>query len=33
MVIATHAQAEWTEVTELQATDRGAGGFGHTGKH
>lgn len=33
MVIASHAQAEWTEVTELGETDRGAGGFGHTGKH
>lgn len=33
MVIATHAQAEWIEVAELGETDRGAGGFGHTGKH
>jgi len=33
MVIASHAQAEWIEVTELSETDRGAGGFGHTGKH
>ena len=33
MVIATHAQAEWTEVEELEETGRGAGGFGHTGKH
>ena len=33
MVIATHAQAEWLEVAELGETDRGAGGFGHTGKH
>ena len=32
MVIAQHAQAEWAEVTELGKTDRGAGGFGHTGK-
>ena len=32
MVIAQHAQAEWTEVGELNKTDRGAGGFGHTGK-
>ena len=32
MVIAQHAQAEWTEVGELNETDRGAGGFGHTGK-
>lgn len=33
MVIAAHAQAEWIEVAELGQTDRGAGGFGHTGKH
>ena len=33
MVIAAHAQAEWTEVEELEETGRGAGGFGHTGKH
>lgn len=33
MVIASHAQAEWIEVAELGKTDRGAGGFGHTGKH
>ena len=33
MVIATHAQAEWMEVTDLEETVRGTGGFGHTGKH
>ena len=33
MVIAQHAQAEWMEVDELGSTARGAGGFGHTGKH
>jgi dUTP pyrophosphatase len=33
MIIAKHAQAEWVEVAELGETDRGAGGFGHTGKH
>lgn len=32
MVIAKHEQAEWVEVTELQDSDRGAGGFGSTGK-
>lgn len=32
MVIASHAQAQWVEVEELGTTDRGAGGFGHTGK-
>ena len=32
MVIARHEQAEWIEVEELNETERGAGGFGHTGK-
>lgn len=32
MVIASHVQAEWMQVEELNETDRGAGGFGHTGK-
>ena len=32
MIIAKHEQAEWIEVEELMTTDRGAGGFGHTGK-
>ena len=31
MVIARHEQAEWIEVEELNETERGAGGFGHTG--
>jgi dUTP pyrophosphatase len=31
MVIARHEQAEWIEVELLNETDRGAGGFGHTG--
>lgn len=31
MVIAKHEQAEWLEAMELVETDRGAGGFGHTG--
>lgn len=31
MVIAKHEQAEWIEVQELIDTERGAGGFGHTG--
>ena len=33
MIIASHSQAQWIEVTELTETDRGTGGFGHTGKH
>ncbi len=32
MIIAKHEQVEWLEVDELNVTDRGAGGFGHTGK-
>lgn len=32
MVIAHHEQAEWEEVEVLDETQRGAGGFGHTGK-
>ncbi|NOR86284.1 MAG: dUTP diphosphatase [Bacteroidales bacterium] len=32
MVIAKHERAEWIEVEELSETDRGAGGFGSTGK-
>lgn len=32
MVIARHEQAEWIPVETLDETERGAGGFGHTGK-
>ena len=32
MVIASHVQANLLEVDELDITERGAGGFGHTGK-
>ena len=31
MVIARHEQVEWYECEVLDETDRGAGGFGHTG--
>ena len=31
MVIARYEQAEWQEVEVLEDTERGAGGFGHTG--
>ena len=31
MVIARYEQAEWEEVEVLDETERGAGGFGHTG--
>ncbi len=32
MVIARHEQAVWQQVDVLDETERGAGGFGHTGK-
>lgn len=31
MVVARHERAQWIEVEELGGTERGAGGFGHTG--
>lgn len=31
MVIAKHEKAEWQQVEELSDTQRGAGGYGHTG--
>ena len=33
MVIARHEQADIVQVEELTDTERGAGGFGHTGKN
>lgn len=33
MVVAKHEQVRWSEVEQLNETVRGAGGFGHTGKH
>jgi dUTP pyrophosphatase len=33
MVISTHVQAQWEQVEVLTETERGAGGFGHTGKN
>lgn len=32
MVVARHEQAQWVETDELGGTERGTGGFGHTGK-
>ncbi len=32
MVIAEHVQVEWEQVDSINDTERGAGGFGHTGK-
>ena len=31
MVIAKHERAEWEVVEELDETERGEGGYGHTG--
>jgi dUTP pyrophosphatase len=33
MIVAPVTQAKWNISTELSETDRGAGGFGSTGKH
>jgi dUTP pyrophosphatase len=32
MVVARHETIAWEEVGTLEATERGEGGFGHTGK-
>ncbi len=32
MIIAAHETVQWSLVEELDETDRGAGGFGHTGQ-
>ncbi len=31
LIIGRYSRVAWSEVAELNATDRGAGGFGHTG--
>ena len=31
MIISNHEKAEWVVVDELKETERGTGGFGHTG--
>ena len=33
MIISSYKQVEWEEVTQLDESERGEGGFGHTGKH
>lgn len=33
MVIARHEQVEWQPVEVLDSTERGEGGFGHSGRH
>jgi len=32
MVIAPYVKADWEECSSLDSTDRGHGGFGHTGR-
>ena len=32
MIIARHETIEWDETNDLNGTDRGSGGFGHTGQ-
>ena len=31
MIVAPHAQVQWNQAVELSETERGAGGYGHTG--
>lgn len=33
MIVAKHERVQWQQADELLATERGAGGFGSTGKH
>jgi dUTP pyrophosphatase len=33
MVVAKYEKVSWTEVSKLDETERGDGGFGHTGKN
>jgi dUTP pyrophosphatase len=33
MIISAHDRADWVQVEALKETERGAGGFGHTGTH
>jgi len=33
VIVARHERVEWELVEQLMETERGAGGFGHTGKH
>ena len=32
MVVSRHEQVEWVEVENLESSERGSGGFGHTGR-
>jgi dUTP pyrophosphatase len=33
VIVAKHERVQWEVVEQLMETERGAGGFGHTGKH
>jgi dUTP pyrophosphatase len=33
MIISSYKQVDWEEVAQLEDSERGEGGFGHTGKH
>lgn len=33
VIVARHERVQWEVVEQLMETERGAGGFGHTGKH
>ncbi|MDP4291979.1 MAG: dUTP diphosphatase [Bacteroidota bacterium] len=33
MIVSKHERVQWQLTSELQETERGEGGFGHTGKH
>ncbi|MDD2551121.1 MAG: dUTP diphosphatase [Dysgonamonadaceae bacterium] len=33
MVVTSHSTVEWEQAEELAKSERGTGGFGHTGKH
>ncbi|HUI32525.1 MAG TPA: dUTP diphosphatase [Dysgonamonadaceae bacterium] len=33
MVVTVHSTVEWEQTEELAKSERGTGGFGHTGKH
>ena len=33
MIVAQHARVVWEPVMDLNETERGSGGFGHSGKH
>jgi dUTP pyrophosphatase len=33
MIVSKHERVEWIDAERVNATNRGTGGFGHTGKH